>query len=177
MESLVEKIEAAITPSVSGLGFELVQVKWMDSKKGSLLQIMAERADGSMTLDDCEKLSRQISAVLDVEDVIPTAYRLEVGSPGIDRPLTRLSDYPKYVGHAVKIETVLPIEGRKRFTGAIKAVEGQDVVVTVDNYDVALPFADIQSSKLVLTDALIKMHLKAEEKRESKAHPKKTKTN
>lgn len=156
MKSLVEQIEAAITPSVTGLGFELVQVKWMDSKKSQLLQIMAERPDGSMTLDDCEKLSRQISAVLDVEDIIPTAYRLEVGSPGIDRPLVKLIDYPKYVGHIVKIETVLPIDGRKRFTGAIKTVEGNDITITVDGKDHVLPFADIQQAKLVLTDPLIK---------------------
>lgn len=158
MKSLVEKIEEAITPSVTGLGFELVQVKWMDSKKSQLLQIMAERPDGSMSLDDCEKLSRQISAVLDVEDVIPTAYRLEVGSPGIDRPLVKLSDYIKYIGHLVKAETILPVQGRKRFTGSIKSVEGQDIILTVDGKDVTLPFADIQNAKLVLTDALIKAH-------------------
>ena len=160
MKSLAEQIEAAITPSATGLGFELVQVKWLDSKKGSLLQIMAERADGSMTLDDCALLSRQISAVLDVEDIIPTAYRLEVGSPGIDRPLVKLNDYMKYSGHVTKIEMILPVEGRKRFTGAIKAVEGRDIILTVDGRDVTLPFADIQSAKLVLTDALIKAHSK-----------------
>jgi ribosome maturation factor RimP len=156
MQTLAEKIEAAITPSAPGMGFDLVQVKWMDSQKGAMLQIMAERPDGSMTLDDCEKLSRQVSAVLDVEDVIPTAYRLEVGSPGIDRPLVKLADYTKYIGHVAKIETMLPIDGRKRFTGTIKAVEGQDVIISVDGKDHALPFADIQTAKLVLTDALIK---------------------
>ncbi len=158
MKPLVEQIEAAITPSANGLGFELVQVKWMESKKGSTLQVMAERADGSMTLDDCATLSRQISAVLDVEDIIPNAYRLEVGSPGIDRPLVKLNDYMKYSGHVTKIETIFPIEGRKRFTGAIKAVEGQNITLTVDGKDVILPYADIQSAKLVLTDALIKAH-------------------
>lgn len=158
LKPLVEKIEEAITPSVAGLGFELVQIKWMDSKKSQLLQIMAERPDGSMSLDDCADLSRQISAVLDVEDVIPTAYRLEVGSPGIDRPLVKLADYTKYVGHTAKIETILPINGRKRFTGAIKAVHGQDIIILVDGQDITLPFADIQNAKLVLTDALIKAH-------------------
>lgn len=156
MKPLVEQIEAAITPSANGLGFELVQVKWMEGKKGSTLQIMAERADGSMTLDDCEKLSRQISAVLDVEDIIPTAYRLEVGSPGIDRPLVKLKDYANYCGHLAKVETVLPIDGRKRFPGTIKGVEEQNVIITVDGKDYTLPFADIQNAKLVLTDALIK---------------------
>lgn len=158
MKSLVEKIEDAITPSVTSMGFELVQVKFMDGKKSQTLQIMAERPDGSMTLDDCAMISRQVSAVLDVEDVIPTAYRLEVSSPGIDRPLVKLTDYPKYIGHTVKIETVLPIEGRKRFTGSIKAVQAENIIITVDGKDVTLPFADIQTAKLVLTDALIKAH-------------------
>jgi ribosome maturation factor RimP len=158
MHSLVEKIEDAITPSVTSMGFELVQVKFMDGKKSQTLQIMAERPDGSMTLDDCAMISRQASAVLDVEDIIPTAYRLEVSSPGIDRPLVKLTDYPKYIGHTVKIETVLPIDGRKRFTGSIKAAEAQNIIITVDGKDVTLPFADIQTAKLVLTDALIKAH-------------------
>jgi ribosome maturation factor RimP len=158
MKSLVEKIEDAIAPSVTSMGFELVQVKFMDGKKSQTLQIMAERPDGSMTLDDCAMISRQVSAVLDVEDVIPTAYRLEVSSPGIDRPLVKLTDYPKYIGHTVKIETVLPIDGRKRFTGSIKAAQAENIIITVDGKDVTLPFADIQTAKLVLTDALIKAH-------------------
>lgn len=167
MKTLAEKVEDAIAPSVTGMGFVLVQVKFMDSKRGQTLQIMAERPDGSMTVDDCAAISRQVSAVLDVEDVIPTAYRLEVSSPGIDRPLVKLTDYPKYAGHTVKIETVLPISGRKRFTGDIKTVEGSDITITVDNKDVTLPFADIQSAKLVLTDALIKEHMKKQPKQAS----------
>ncbi len=168
MKSLTEKIEMAISPSVTGMGFELVQVKMLDGRSSQTLQIMAERPDGSMSLDDCAAISRQVGAVLDVEDVIPTAYRLEVSSPGIDRPLVKLTDYPKYAGHTVKIETVLPINGRKRFAGAIKGVEGNDVIVTVDGKDHALPFIDIQSAKLVLTDALIKMHQANEAKNEKK---------
>lgn len=156
MKPLAEQIETAIIPSLGGLGFELVQVKWMESKKGSTLQVMAERPDGSMTLDDCAALSRQISAVLDVEDIIPNAYRLEVGSPGIDRPLVKLNDYIKYSSHATKIEMILPVHGRKRFTGVIKGVEGQNIIITVDGKDYELPYTDIQSAKLVLTDALIK---------------------
>ena len=158
MNSLVEKIEAAIAPSITGMGFNLIQVKFMDGKKSQTLQIMAERPDGSMGLEDCAMISRQVSAVLDVEDMIPTAYRLEVSSPGIDRPLVKIADYEKYIGHQAKIETVLPINGRKRFAGVLKAVDGSDVVITVDNKDHALPFADIQAAKLVLTDKLIKEH-------------------
>lgn len=160
MKTLAEKVEDAIAPSVTGMGFNLVQVKFMDGKKSQTLQIMAERPDGSMSLDDCAAISRQVSAVLDVEDVIPTAYRLEVSSPGIDRPLVKLADYVNYVGHQAKIETVLPVHARKRFAGVLKAVEGEDIVITVDNKDYRLPFMDIQSAKLVLTDALIKAHQK-----------------
>lgn len=161
MKSLVEQIETLITPSLSSMGFNLVKVTFMDGKKSQTLQIMAERTDGTMTVDDCANVSRQVSAILDVEDVISSAYRLEVSSPGIDRPLVRLSDYPKFIGHDAKVETVLPIDGRKRFTGKIKAVEGETVILTVDGKDHNLPFIDIQSAKLVLTDALIKQHQKA----------------
>jgi ribosome maturation factor RimP len=158
MKSIAEKIEATIVPSITDMGFELVQVKLMDGRSGQTLQIMAQRADGSMSLDDCALISRQISAVLDVEDVISAAYRLEVSSPGIDRPLVKIADYAAYIGHAAKIETALPINGRKRFAGNLKAVEGDSIIITVDNKDHALPFMDIQSAKLVLTDALIKAH-------------------
>ena len=158
MKSIAEKIEALIAPSITDMGFELVQVKLLEGRSGQTLQIMAERPDGSMSLDDCAMISRQISAALDVEDAITAAYRLEVSSPGIDRPLIRLTDYVTYAGHAAKIETALPINGRKRFAGSLKAVEGSNVIITVDNKDHALPFIDIQSGKLVLTDALIKAH-------------------
>lgn len=160
MKSIAEKIEALIAPSIVDMGFDLVQVKLMDGRSGQTLQIMAERPDGSMSLDDCAMISRQISAVLDVEDAISAAYRLEVSSPGIDRPLVKLADYATYAGHAAKIETALPINGRKRFAGNLKAVEGNSIIITVDNKDHALPFVDIQSAKLVLTDALIKEHQK-----------------
>ncbi|MFZ4540475.1 MAG: ribosome maturation factor RimP [Rickettsiales bacterium] len=160
MSSLADKVEAVITPSIVDMGFDVIQVKFMDGKKSQTLQVMAERPDGSMSLDDCAAISRQISAILDVEDVIPTAYRLEVSSPGIDRPLVKLSDYSKYIGHAVKTETVLPIDGRKRFSGTITRVCDADVIITVDGKEHILPFIDIQSAKLVLTDALIKAHQK-----------------
>jgi ribosome maturation factor RimP len=158
VKSIAEKIEALIAPSIVDMGFVLVQVKLMDGRSGQTLQIMTERPDGSMSLDDCAMISRQISAVLDVEDAISAAYRLEVSSPGIDRPLVKLADYAAYIGHAAKIETALPINGRKRFAGSLKAVEGDSIIITVDTKDHALPFADIQSAKLVLTDALIKAH-------------------
>ena len=93
---------------------------------------MAERTDGTMTVDDCANVSRQVSAILDVEDVISSAYRPEVSSPGIDRPLVRLSDYPKFIGHDAKGRDRAAHRRRKRFTGKIKAVEGETVILTVD---------------------------------------------
>lgn len=158
MKTLSEQIEAIITPTINGMGFDVVLVKLLEGRQSQTLQIMAERPDGGISLDDCAQISRQISAVLDVEDLISSEYRLEVSSPGIDRPLVRLRDYAAYVGHAAKIETVLPVNGRKRFSGPLKAVEGNDIIITVDGKDHTLPFADIQSAKLVLTDALIKAH-------------------
>jgi ribosome maturation factor RimP len=158
VKTLVEQIEALITPSLSSMGFELVQVKFMDGKQQQTLQIMAQRPDGTISLDDCADISRQVSAVLDVEDIIQAAYRLEVSSPGIDRPLVKLSDYKNYLDHTAKVETVLPVDGRKRFTGTLKSVQGENIILTVDGRDHTIPFTDIQTAKLVLTDALIKAH-------------------
>jgi ribosome maturation factor RimP len=156
VQSLAEQIEALITPSVTAMGFHIVLVKLSDSKQSRLLQIMAEKPGALISLDECAAISRQISAVLDVEDLIPGEYRLEVGSPGIDRPLVKLADFAAYAGHVAKIETSLPIEGRKRFSGKLKPVEGETVIITVDNRDYDIPFIDIASAKLVLTDELMK---------------------
>ena len=156
MSPLEQQVRALIEPSIAAMGFNLVQLKLNDSSKNRLLQIMAERPDGSMTLEDCEKISRQVSAVLDVEDIIPTAYRLEVGSPGIDRPLVTKADYEKYRGHTAKIETILPIQGRRRFTGEIQALEDETLTLMVDGTIYPIGLRDIQAAKLVLTEALLK---------------------
>jgi ribosome maturation factor RimP len=158
MKPLSEQIEALITPTINGMGFGVVQVKLIEGKNSRLLQIMAERPDGSMSLDDCTAISHQVSALMDVEDIIPTAYRLEVGSPGIDRPLRKEAEFAAYAGHTAKVETVLPVNGRKRFTGEIKSAHEGQLLLTVDKTDVPIPIDDIQSAKLVLTDALIKAH-------------------
>ena len=158
MRTLTEQIEALVVPSIEALGFLVVQVKLMDTHKSRMLQVMAERPDGSMSVEDCSTISKQLSALLDVEDIITGEYRLEVSSPGIDRPLVKRSDYEKYAGHSAKIETVLPIKGRKRFTGVIQSVDGDEITLKVDNADVLIPLADVQAAKLVLTDALLKMH-------------------
>ncbi len=160
MKTLTEQVEALVTPPIEAMGFHVVQVKLMDTHKSRMLQIMAEKPDGSMGVEDCATISKQVSALLDVEDLIPGEYRLEVSSPGIDRPLKTSADFNKFVGHLAKIETVLPIKGRKRFSGEIKAVSEAEVTLTVDKVDVPIPLADISAAKLVLTDALIKHHQK-----------------
>ena len=158
MKSLNEQLEALLTPTIEGMGYDVVLVKMLEGNKTKTLQIMAERPDGSMTLDDCEAISRQISPLLDVEDIIPGEYRLEVGSPGIDRPLRKEAEYVAYAGHLLKVELVLPVNGRKRYTGIIKSAEGGVLTLNVDNADIVIEIADIMGAKLVLTDALIKHH-------------------
>ena len=160
MSTLVQQIEKLLLPTIHGMGFELVQIKLMEGNKSRLLQIMAERPDGSMTVDDCAAISHQVSAILDVEDIMPSEYRLEISSPGIDRPLVKHADYEKYLGHAAKIELVPPVNGRKRYTGTLKTLIGDTLTIEVDGKPVALEIPDVQSAKLVLTDALIKEHLK-----------------
>ena len=113
-----------------------------------------------MGVEDCATISKQISALLDVEDLIAGEFRLEISSPGIDRPLKKSEDFHKFVGHLAKVETVLPIKGRKRFSGEIKAVSASELTLKVDNAEVLIPLADISAAKLVLTDALIKQHQK-----------------
>lgn len=157
---------AAIAEGVlGGLGFRLVRVK-VTNRDGGTLQIMAERPDGTMSIDDCEAASRALSPVLDVEDPISGAYRLELSSPGIDRPLVRLGDFARWAGHEVKVEMSVPVNGRKRFRGLLLGTEGDDALVKrpdapKDEPDtVALPVRDIGEAKLVLTDALITVALR-----------------
>lgn len=160
MAALVETIEKLLLPTIHAMGFELVQVKLMEGNKSRLLQIMAERPDGSMSVDDCAEISNQVSAILDVEDIMPGAYRLEISSPGIDRPLVKHADYEKHLGHLAKIELTLPVAGRKRYTGMLKTLIGDTLTIEVDGKPVAIELPDVQHAKLVLTDALIKEHMK-----------------
>lgn len=159
MIPLINRIEALIIPSMESMGFGLVQVKMMDGDKRKTLQILAEGLEGrGITIDDCAKISRTLSALLDVEDVIHGEFNLEVSSPGIDRPLFTKGDFERYTGFEAKIETALPIEGRRRFKGPILGVEGFDVRVQVDAEQYLIPIDNIQNAKLVLTDALLKAH-------------------
>lgn len=159
------------TPVLEQLGFRLVRVKLMQ-QNGQTLQIMCERPDGTITIDDCEAVSQALSPELDVADFIAGEYRLEVSSPGVDRPLVRVSDFLRAVDHEAKIELTHPLEGgRKRFRGLIRGVEGagRDAILMLERTDARsdeektarLPLADLDEGKLVLTEALIRESLRA----------------
>ncbi|WP_407157240.1 ribosome maturation factor RimP [Bradyrhizobium sp. STM 3557] len=154
------RVSAVAEPVLQGMGYRLVRIR-ISGEAGCTVQIMAERPDGSMQLEDCEAISRALSPVLDIADPIDRAYRLEISSPGIDRPLVRRSDFERFAGHLVKIEMAVAHQNRKRFRGIIKGVEGEAVRITRDDVpkdqeaDVLLPMADIGEAKLVLTDELI----------------------
>lgn len=161
--SLTTEIEKMIGPSIEAMGYELVRVTLAGSVR-KVLQVMAEPADGRvMAVEDCARVSRAISAILDVEDPISGAYSLEVSSPGIDRPLTRPKDFDRFKGHEAKIETHEPVDGRKRFKGILKGVTEQNVELESEGEIVSLPLSDIAKAKLVLTDALIAAHQAAED--------------
>lgn len=159
--SLEKQIAALIDPALSDMGFELVRVRLSGTQR-VVLQIMADRADGKpITVDDCADISRAVSAILDVEDPISTAYSLEVSSPGIDRPLTRLKDFEAYIGHEAKIELERLVDGRRRFRGVIGGVSGEIVTLETDRGAAEVRFGDIRNAKLVMTDALMEAALAA----------------
>jgi ribosome maturation factor RimP len=148
------EIARLIEPSVAELGYELVRASFQGTRP-TTLQIMAERIDRrGMRVEDCAKISRRISVVLD-EAEPDTDYMLEVSSPGIDRPLMKRADYERFDGHEAKLDFIAPIDGRKRVQGNIGAVSDDGVTVVVDDSSVTVPFAAIRRAKLVLTDRLI----------------------
>lgn len=148
-----------ITPVIEDMGFELVRVRLMGGKTHTL-QIMAERPEGGIEVDECAQISTAVSAVLDVEDPITDAYTLEVSSPGIDRPLTRLKDFEAFEGYEAKLETSELIDGRKRFKGVLAGVEGSEVLINVEEGTIGLEFDWLVEAKLVLMDELIKEMLR-----------------
>ena len=157
MNALEQKIEQIIAPSLAGLGYALVRVQLTDGARRKL-QIMAELADGAnVTLDDCAKISRTVSALLDVADPIPDEYTLEVSSPGIDRPLVRLNDYTRFAGFTAKLQVLLPIDGRRRFQGVVTGVEGEEIILKLPDSPepVRIAYTNVDSAKLVLTKELI----------------------
>ncbi len=155
------RIAAIIQPVLRGIGFRLVRVR-LSGQNGLTLQIMAERDDGTMTVEDCEEVSRAVSPALDVEDPIEKAYHLEVSSPGIDRPLVRRSDFATWLGHLVKLETSVLLTDRKRFKGRIEEADEDGILVGRDQAaygeapTVRVPYDAIAEARLVLTDDLIR---------------------
>lgn len=166
VESGVEaKVANIIEPEIEDLGYRLVRVK-LSNINGATLQIMAERPDGTMNVAGCEEVSRAISPVLDIEDPISQAYHLEISSPGIDRPLVRLSDFVTWAGHNAKLETHQIVNGRKRYKGMIISVSGNDITFRREapnegeDPEFVLPITEIKDAKLVMTDDLITEALK-----------------
>ena len=149
------RIAEIITPVVEDMGFEVVRVRLMTGKE-SILQIMVQRPDGQIEVDECAQISTAISATLDVEDPILDVYTLEVSSPGIDRPLTRMKDFDQWEGFEAKIETDELIDGRRRFKGQLAGTEGDEVLITITEGTIGLKFEWLSDAKLVLTDELIR---------------------
>jgi ribosome maturation factor RimP len=152
------RIVALAEPVLESMGFRLVRVKMF----GPVVQIMAERPDGTFTIDDCENFSRAFSPMMDVADIVSARYQLEVSSPGIDRPLVRAADFENWAGHEVKIEMAVPQAGRKRFKGDLEGYADGEVRIYIENPEkgserilIGVPFADIAEAKLTLTDELI----------------------
>ena len=164
-QGVAARVAAIAEPVIEGLGLRLVRVK-ISGLSGCTVQIMAERTDGTMTIDDCETLSRALSPVLDVADPIEQAYRLEISSPGLDRPLVRRSDFERHTGHTIKVEMAIAVEGRRRFRGSLIGTEGdsarlrRDQAAPGEDPEVLLPIGDMAEAKVTLTDAVISESLK-----------------
>ena len=152
------RLAEIVTPAIEGLGYELVRIRLM-SGKTKVLQIMADRPDGGIIVDDCAKISTAVSAVLDVEDPIEDNYTLEVSSPGIDRPLTRLKDFDMWADYEARIETTELIDGRRRFKGILRGTDGDEVLIELEEgketVTIGLQFDWLSDAKLILTDDLI----------------------
>jgi ribosome maturation factor RimP len=159
-QGIAARLATIAEPVLAGLGFRLVRVR-ISGLSGCTIQIMAERADGTMTIDDCETISRALSPVLDVADPVEDAYRLEISSPGIDRPLVRRSDFKRFAGHQIKVEMAISTEGRRRFRGVLLGAHGDAAHVRRDDAaageaaEVLLPIGEMTEARLVLTDALV----------------------
>ncbi len=154
--SLEARITAEIADTLAFMGYEIVRVAVLGRERPTV-QVMADRADGSLiTIEDCERINDVVSTTLDVADLIKTAWTLEISSAGIDRPLTRAKDWNRFAGHVARAELVMPIEGRKRFSGIVLGADDAQARLRLDDgSEVALPLSDLRRAKLVLTDALI----------------------
>jgi ribosome maturation factor RimP len=157
---VIDKITAIISPSLDAMGYEIVQLKLVDGKRKTL-SLMAERKDAKiMSFDDCTDISRTVSALMDVEDPITNAYNLEVCSPGVDRPLVKFSDYERHANYEIKLETLIPVAGRKRFKGTLIAAKDGMIHLRAEEGEADIAFTNIKSAKLLMTDELMRSFLK-----------------
>jgi ribosome maturation factor RimP len=167
------RVAALAEPVLAALGYRLVRVR-ISGFAGCTVQIMAERPDGTMKVEDCETVSRALSPVLDVADPIEGSYRLEISSPGIDRPLVRRSDFDRYAGHIAQVEMQTPVDGRKRFRGELTGTDGdcarlrRNDAAATENPEILLRIDDMTEAKLVLTDALISESLRKSKQNQRK---------
>lgn len=157
---LAATLAGLVEPVLEGLGFRLVRVK-VSGRDGKTVQVMAERPDGSMTIDDCEAVSRELSPLLDAHDIVSDAYRLEISSPGIDRPLVRDTDFEDWAGHEAKVELKEPVDGRRRFQGKLEGYEDGEVRVEVElpgigRTTIGFPLGLVSEARLVMTEDLIR---------------------
>lgn len=148
MRAASPRLQELIEPIVSGMGYELVGSEWLSRSGSSLVRLYIDRA-GGVTIDDCEKVSHQVSGVLDVEEVVRGPYTLEVSSPGLDRPLFTPAHFVRYLGREVKIRTQIPVDGRRNFRGTLRSANETNVVLVVDGVDVTLMFDQIEKANLV----------------------------
>jgi ribosome maturation factor RimP len=167
---MAARVAVVVAPVLRELGFRLVRAK-VSAVDGCTLQIMAERADGTMAIEECEAVSRAVSPVLDSADLIDRAYRLEISSPGLDRPLVRRSDFERHLGQVIKVELATPLGGRRRFRGVLVGLEGLNLRMRPDTEadgaeSVLIPIEEMSQAKLVLTDELIKAALRRDKSAE-----------
>ena len=168
------RVAAIVAPALATLGYRLVRVR-ISGAAGQTVQIMAERPDGTMTIEDCEVASRALSPLLDVADPVEGPYRLEISSPGIDRPLVRRSDFDRFAGHVAKVEMLAPVDGRRRFRGELAGTDGDCVrlrrsdAAAGEPLEVLLRIDDMMEARLVLTDALVAESLRRSKQEERAA--------
>lgn len=148
MRHVPANVQAVVEPVVSSLGYELVGVEFLMQGRGGLLRVYID-TDNGITIDDCERVSHQLSGVLDVEDVIKGQYQLEVSSPGLDRPLFTKEQFDRFKGHKAKLKLSVPIEGRRKFSGTLNGVEGDQIILDLENEEVLLPLSMIDKANLI----------------------------
>ncbi|SDW08355.1 ribosome maturation factor RimP [Marinobacter mobilis] len=149
LSAKLNKLEEMLRPVIEGLGYDFWGLEFRSRGPQSMLRVFIDDAEKGISVEDCEKVSRQVSGVLDVEDPIQSEYTLEVSSPGMDRPLFRLEQYETFAGHRVQIRLRMAFEGRRKFQGLLKGIEGADVVVVVDDHEYLLPFDSIERANIV----------------------------